>query len=177
MIQLILYAGFFPQGLTIHIIQSHRLQKPPACNHLFIRGEVKDIRLKAKTKAMDTKKIRGQGQGPRTAFPKCSPKKKSSQKFFRRSQKKKKKEKGLHKKFSGDLHKKMFSKIFSGAPQNFNNSKNTAVLEPRTGQFSRICGLEAKAKDFKMCPRELHLCFLYHYLRKHSCFSINTQMY
>ena len=33
---------------------------------------------------------------------------------------------------------KRFPKIFSGAPQNFNNSKISAVLEPRrTGQFSR----------------------------------------
>ena len=67
---------------------------------------------------------------------------------------------------------------------NFNCSKNSAVLEPRTGQFSRTWGFEAKAKakdltfeakakakDFKMCsrgrprgrprgqgrPRELHL--------------------
>ena len=81
------------------------------------------------------------------------------------------------KKFSGDLKKKkkVFTKIFqaistkkrfpknfSTAPQNFNNSKNSAVLEPRTGQFSRTRGLEAKAKDltfeakakdFKICPR------------------------
>ena len=33
--------------------------------------------------------------------------------------------------------KKRFPKNFSSAPQNFNNSKNTAVLEPRTGQFLR----------------------------------------
>ena len=96
---------------------------------------------------------------------------------------KKKKKKGLHKNFSGDLQKKkkkkkkVFTKIFqaistkkrflknfSSAPQKFNNSKNTAVLEPRTGQFSRTRGLEAKAKDltfeakpkakdFKICPR------------------------
>ena len=123
---------------------------------LFIvlcRGGVEDTRLEAK----DTKKIRGQGQGqpfrgqtlsrPRTGMleakakdqghkHKCSPKKKK---------------KGLHKNFSGDLQKKkVFTKIFqaistkerfpenfSSAPQNFNNSKNSAVLEPRTGQFSK----------------------------------------
>ena len=66
--------------------------------------------------------------------------------------KKKKKKKGLHKNFSGDLQKKkkVFTKIFlaistkkrfpknfSTAPQNFNFPKNSAVLEPRTGQFSR----------------------------------------
>ena len=96
----------------------------------------------------------------------------------------KKKKKGLHKNFSGDLHKKkkkkkkkVFTKIFqaistkkrfpknfSTAPQNFNFPKNSAVLELRTGQFSRTWGLEAKAKDFKICPRGqgrprgLHLC-------------------
>ena len=52
---------------------------------------------------------------------------------------------------------KRFSQIFrevSGVfQQNFNCSKNSAVLEPRTGQFSRTWGFEAKAKDFKMCPR------------------------
>ena len=58
------------------------------------------------------RKARGQGQGHKR---KCSPKKKS-----------------LHKNFSGDLQKN-----FSSAPQNFNNSKISAVLEPRTGQFSR----------------------------------------
>ena len=58
-----------------------------------------------------------------------------------------KKKKGLHKNFSDDLQKqKVFTKIFqaismkkrfpknfSTASQNFNNSKNSAVLEPRTG--------------------------------------------
>ena len=59
-----------------------------------------------------------------------------------------KKKKGLHENFLGDLKKKFFffqaistkkrfPKKFSTASQNFNNSKNTAVLEPRTGQFSR----------------------------------------
>ena len=55
--------------------------------------------------------------------------------------------KGLHKNFSSDLLKKRFPKNFSTAPQNFNNSKNSAVLKPRTGQFSRTWGFEAKAKD------------------------------
>ena len=52
---------------------------------------------------------------------KCFPKKKDLKKiFFGRSQKKN----GLEKHFSADL-------------QNFNHSKNSAVLEPRTEQFSR----------------------------------------
>ena len=85
---------------------------------------------------------------------KCSPKKekkRSSQNFLGDLQKKKKK--GLHKKFlsiSKKKKKKVFTKIFqaistktrfpkqfSNASQNFNTSKNSAVLEPRTGQFSR----------------------------------------
>ena len=128
---------------------------------LLIRGGVEDTRFKAK----DTKKIRGQGQpfrgqtlsrlrtGMLEAKAKDTSasalqKKRSSQKFCKRSP-----------------QKKRFPNNFSSAPQNFNNSKNTAVLEPRTGQFSRTWGLEAKAKDFKMCPRgqgrprELHLCY------------------
>ena len=64
---------------------------------------------------------------------------------------KKKKKKGLQKNFSGDLKKKRssqkifqaistkirFPKNFSNTPQNFNIPENSAVLEPRTGQFSR----------------------------------------
>ena len=80
---------------------------------------------------------------------------------------KKKKKKVFTKIFQAISTKKRFPKNFSSALQNFNNSKNSAVLEPRTGQFSRTWGLEAKAKDltfeakakdFKMCPRGLHLC-------------------
>ena len=165
---------------------------------LDIRGGVEDTRLEAKAK--DTKKIRGQGQGqpfrgqtlsrPRTGMleakakdqghkaqvlSKKKKKKRSSQKFFRRSQKKKKKV--FTKIFQAISTKKRFPKNFSTAPQNFNFPKNSAVLEPRTGQFSRTWGLEAKAKDltfeakakdFKICPRGrprgqgrprgLHLC-------------------
>ena len=72
----------------------------------------------------------------------------------------KKKKKVFTKIFQAISTKTRFPKNFSSTPQNFNNSKNTAVLEPRTGQFSRTWGLEAKdltfeakAKDFKMCPR------------------------
>ena len=98
------------------------------------RVGVKDTRLEAKAK--DTKKseakdslsedrpleakdrnARGQGQGHKR---KCSPKKKVFTKVFQEISR-----------------KTRLPKIFSGAPQNFNNSKNAAVLEPRTGQFSR----------------------------------------
>ena len=85
---------------------------------------------------------RGQGQGPRTQAQVLSKKKKknSSQKFFRRSQKKYKKnikKKVFTKIFQAISTKKPFLKNFSSDTQNFNNSKNTAVLEPRTGQFLR----------------------------------------
>ena len=51
---------------------------------------------------------------------KCSPKKKVFTKIFQ-----------------AISTKKRFPKNFSSAPQNFNTPKNSAVLEPRTGQFSR----------------------------------------
>ena len=110
-------------------------------------------------------KARGQGQGhkknprPRTAFPRTDPLEAKDRNARGQGQGPRtqaqvlsKKNKGLHKNFSGDLQKKkkVFTKIFqaistkkrfpknfSTAPQTFNNSKNTAVLEPRTGQFSR----------------------------------------
>ena len=53
------------------------------------------------------------------------------------SKKKKKKKKVFTKIFQAISTKKRFPKNFSSAPQNFNIPKNTAVLEPRTGQFSR----------------------------------------
>ena len=74
---------------------------------------------------------RGQDQGHKR---KCSPKKKG---LHKNSSGDLKKKKGLHKNFSSHLHKKSFPQSFSSAPQNFNNSKNSAVLEPRTGQFLR----------------------------------------
>ena len=73
----------------------------------------------------------------------------------------------------------IFCEVTGVFQRNFNCSKNSAVLEPRTWQFSRTWGFEAKAKDltfeakakakdFKMCPRGrprgqgrprgLHLC-------------------
>ena len=40
-----------------------------------------------------------------------------------------------------------FCKVSGVFQRNFNCSKNSAVLEPRTGQFSRTSGFEAKAKN------------------------------
>ena len=79
--------------------------------------------------ATDTKKIRGHGHKR-----KCSPKKKkrSSQKFFKQSP-----------------QKNVFQKILT-------IQKIKIVLSSSRGQ-ANFRGLEAKAKDFKMCPRGLHL--------------------
>ena len=83
------------------------------------------------------------GQGHRR---KCSQKKIMFLKtFFSRVLKKTK---------SKNLQKTSFST--KNDLQNFKDSKNTALLESRTGQFSRTWSFEAK--DFKMCPRGLHLC-------------------
>ena len=116
------------------------------------RGGVEDTRLEAKdtkkseAKAKDSlsedRHSRGQGQEcsrPRTKDTSASAlqknkKKRSSQKFVRRSPEKKK---VFTKIFQAISTKKRFPKNFSSVPQNFNNSKNSVVLEPRTGQFSR----------------------------------------
>ena len=92
--------------------QGHKKNPRPRPRTAFPRTDT----LEAKDR-----NARGQGQGARTQAQVLSKKKKkrSSQKFFWRFP-----------------QKKRFPKNFSSAPQNINNSKNTAVLEPRTGQFS-----------------------------------------
>ena len=107
---------------------------------------------KARGQGQGHKKIRGQGQGqpyrgqtlsrPRTGmleakdqgYNALQKQKKSSEKIFRRSQKQKRSSEKIFRRFP---EKKLFSKKIFGAPHTFNNSKNSAVLEPRTGQFSR----------------------------------------
>ena len=83
----------------------------------------------------------------------------------------KKKKKGLHKNFSGDLPKKKRSsenfqaistkkrvpKNFSSAPPNFNNSKNTAVLETRTRTSKSV--LDDSTSDYKSIYEVVHLHF------------------
>ena len=174
------------------------MKSDPRCWKRWLenRGGVEDTRLedtRLEATAKDTKKIRGQGQPfrgqtlsrPRTGMLEVKAKdtsasafqkKRSSQKFSGDLQKKKKKI--FTKIFQAISTKKRFSKTFLSAPQNFNNSKNSAVLEPKTGQFSRTWGLEAmakdltfeaKTKDFKICPQGrprgqgrpggLHLCW------------------
>ena len=119
---------------------------------------------------------RGQRQGPRTQTQMFS-KKKGLQNFFSGDLRKKghqnffSSEKDLQKIFfRRSLLEETKKKVFADFPQGFwrfptkfQRFKNSAVLEPRTGQFSRTWDFEAKAKDFKMCsrgqgrPRGLHL--------------------
>ena len=104
-----------------------------------------EAKAKAKDSLSENRHSRGQGQECSRPRPRTKDTKPSALQ--------KKKKKGLHKNFSGNLQKKkkkVFTKIFQAistkkrfpknflsAPQNFNIPKNTAVLEPRTGQFSR----------------------------------------
>ena len=88
----------------------------------------KKYEAKAKDSPSEDRTSRGQGQEcsrprPRTQAASVLQKKKVFKNFFFN--------------FSGDLQKKDLQKFFSGNLQNFNNSKNSAVLQPRTGQFSR----------------------------------------
>ena len=134
----------------------------PALTDVFTKGGVEDTMLEAEAKAKDTKKIRGQGHKknprPRTAFertdtPEAKDRNARGQGQGPRTQPKmfsKNKKKDLQKNFSGDLKKKVFKiffqaiskqngleKNFSADLQNFKHFKTSAILEPRTGQFSR----------------------------------------
>ena len=125
------------------------------------RGGVEDTRLEAKAqdtkkseaKAKDSEDRHSQGQGLKTQAQVLSKRKKKGLRKNFLGDLQKKKKRSSQKFFKRSPHKNVFQKNFSSASQNFNNSKNSAVLKPRTGQFSRTWGLEAKAKDFKMCPR------------------------
>ena len=150
--------------------------------NVVIRGGVEDTRLEAKVKdtkkseakAKDSlsedRHSRGQGQEysrPRTGIleakdqghkRKCSPKKKkkrSSQKFFKRSPKKKKR--SSQKFFKRSPQKNVFHKNFQALLKNLTIQK--IVLSSSRGQANfrgleaKDLTFEAKAKDFKMCPR------------------------
>ena len=112
---------FFQKVSSIH----NRNTRSHSQNQRWSRGH------KVRGQGQGPKKIRGQGQGQKCSRPRPRTKdtnasvflrKKILKNFFRSISKKKKN--GLEKHFSADL-------------QNFNHSKSSAVLEPRTGQFSR----------------------------------------
>ena len=139
------------------------LQIPPHQNFL----DPPLLEAKAKDSPSEDRPSRGQGQ-------ECSrPRPRTQAQLFKKKRVFKKIFQAYLKKFFFQAFTKEqgLQKDFLGELQNFNNSKNSAVLEPRTGQFSRTWGFEVKAKDltfeaknFKMCPRNqgcprgLHLC-------------------
>ena len=121
-------------------------------NSVKTRGGVEDTRLKAK----DTKNFEAKaknrpfrGQKPRTQTQVFSKKKKVFKIFFQAISKKSlqnffQTKKGFKKFFSGDLYSRkpkkdlcIFSQGFWRFPTKFQRFKNSAVLEPRTGQFLR----------------------------------------
>ena len=104
------------------------------------RGGVEDTRLEAKAKdsLSEDRHSRGQGQEclrPRPRTKDTSASALQNHKNFLGDLKKKKKV--FTKIFLAISTKKRFPKNFSSASENFSNSKNSAVLEPRTGQFLR----------------------------------------
>ena len=137
---------------------------------LIPRGGVEDTRLEAMAK--DKKKFRGQGQTlsrprPRTKDTDASvlQKKKGFKNFFSGDLKKKhlqkifSGEKGLQKfVFERSLLEETKNKVFADFlqgfwrfPTKFQRFKNSAVLEPRTGQFR---GLEALRPRASKCVLE-----------------------
>ena len=128
------FFGHYPRFMTI--VENGTSLFLHACVEVESRTQRSRPRPRTAFPRTDTLKAkdrndRGQGQGPRTQAQVLS--KKNFHTNFSGDLKKK----GLHKNFSSDLHKKTFSKKFFQRSTKFNNSKNSAVLEPRTGQFSR----------------------------------------
>ena len=130
--------------------QGHKKNPRPRTRTAFPRTEP----LEAKAR-----NARGQGQGPRTQVQVLSKKKMSSQKFFRRSPKKKR---SSQKFFKRSLQKNVFQKIFQALHKILTIQK--LLLSSSRGQANfrgleaKDLTFEAKAKDFKICPRGLHLC-------------------
>ena len=111
-------------------------------NHVIApagRGGVEDTMLEAKAKDQGHKR-------------KCSPKKKRSSKFFSGDLKNKVVFKKI---FQAIFTKNGLEKHFSANLQTFNHSKNSAVLEPRTGQFSRPQG-QGRPGGLHLCRPDLH---------------------
>ena len=114
--------------------------------HLFTtsisRGGVEDTRLEAKAK--DTKKIRGQGQGPRTQAQVLSKKKKkrSSKKFFRRSP-----QKNVFQKIFQALHKILNKKIVLSSSRGQANFRGLEASRPRPRTSKSVLEDILEAKD------------------------------
>ena len=105
----------------------------------------------------------GQGQGPRIQAQMFSKKKTGLEKIFSSDLKKKglqiffSGKKGLQKfffrRFSLEENKTNFLRGFWRFPTKFQRFKNSAVLEPRTGQFSRTWGQGQGLQNVSSMPR------------------------
>ena len=114
--------------------------------HMLGRRGVDDTRLKAmakntkkseakaKTKISPFEDRPSRGQGQECSRPRPRTKDASASVLQKKNRKKKVFTKTL---FQAISRKTRLPNNFSDAPQNFNNSKNSVVLEPRTGQFLR----------------------------------------
>ena len=126
-----------------HIILPHKVMTLPEVESRTQGSRPRSRSRTPKNFEAKDRPSRGQGQGPRTQTQVFSKKKRLSKIFFRRS-------------LLEETKKKVFEDFPQGFwrfPTKFQRFKNSAVLEPRAGQFSRTWGFETKAKDFKMCPR------------------------
>ena len=93
-----------------------------------------------------------QGQGPRTQTLVFSKKKRSSKIFFRRSQRKDLQKIFFKRSLLEETKKKVFADFPQGFwrfPTKFQRFKNSAVLEPRTGQFSRLEASRPRPRTLK----------------------------
>ena len=131
--------------LTDKLVKMHVLM-------IFITGDICPFSLASFTDEQRWRrglKARGQGHQknprPRTALPRTDPleaknRNARGQGQVPRTQPQvfsKEKKKVFTKICQAISRKQRLPKNFSGAPQNFNNSKNSAVLNLRTGQFLR----------------------------------------
>ena len=119
----------------------------------------------SRTDPLKAKDKNARGQRTRTKFYKCSrPQKQKSYRAgnaqfvrnFKQFQKKRKQKKKIIEPVT-EVKVKFSLVIFL-----FHESKISAVVRQRTGRFPGLVGFEVKdlrfeAKDFKMCPRGLHL--------------------
>ena len=132
---------------------------------VFLQQKV--LRLKKKSEAKDRLFVdrASWGQRPRTQFWKCSPEEKighlAGNAHFLRNFGRSPKEKVIEPETE-------FKVTLSLISFRFHESKNSAVLEPRTGHYrglvsfaAKDLSFAAKTKDFNMCPRGLHLCHVY----------------
>ena len=124
--------GEFFRGPRNFRNSQNNFQGPAAEVESRTQGSRPRTQKKSEAKAKDSlsKDRHSRGQGQECSRPRPRTKGTSASAL-------QKKKKVFTKIFQAIFTKKRFPKNFSTAPRYFNNSKNSAVLKPRTGQFSR----------------------------------------